>query len=134
MPCIKQTVRKHVALFALCPSLFLAAGNLRADSTVEDDTRASRGARWIESSERSVELGKATFGTCAGCHGQGATGMIGIGPRIASKSYLAAASDDFLIRTIKDGRLGTTMIAWGAALDETQQRDVLAYIRATFGK
>jgi mono/diheme cytochrome c family protein len=87
-------------------------------------------ARWVESSARSIELGRASFGTCMGCHGEDAAGRIGIGPRIASESYLAAASDDFLIRTIKNGRAGTTMVPWGAILSDVQIQAVVAYLRS----
>ena len=89
-------------------------------------------ARWVESSPRSIELGRASFGACMACHGQDAAGRIGIGPRIASKSYLAAASDDFLIRTIKNGRAGTTMIPWGAVLNDEQIQAVISYLRSLY--
>ncbi len=75
-------------------------------------------------------MGKATFGMCMGCHGENAAGRIGIGPRIASKTYLAAASDDFLARTIKQGRSGTTMIPWKSILNDQQVEAVVAYLRS----
>ena len=87
-------------------------------------------ARWVVSSARSIELGRANFGTCMGCHGQDAAGRAGIGPRIASKSYLAAATDDFLITTIKQGRSGTTMIAWASILSDEQIHAVVSYLRS----
>lgn len=130
MSSTQQIVQKCSELLALTTIIFLAAGSLRADLAPGDESANVKQARWVEPSERSVALGKATFGICAGCHGQGATGMIGIGPRIASESYLAAASDDFLIRTIEQGRLGTTMIPWGAILNDEQTQGLVTYLRS----
>lgn len=126
----QQIVRRVGELVAFTAIFLLAAGTLRADLAADGGPPNARQARWVESSERSVELGKATFGTCSGCHGQGAAGMIGIGPRIASESYLAAASDDFLIRTIKQGRIGTTMIPWGGILNDEQIQGLVTYLRS----
>lgn len=104
--------------------LWTMAGPAVADGATPTNTR------WVETSERNVELGKATFGMCMACHGEDAAGRIGIGPRIASKSYLAAASDDFLARTIKKGRSGTTMIPWEAVLNDEQVAGLIAYLRS----
>ena len=87
-------------------------------------------ARWVESSARNIELGRASYGTCMGCHGEKAAGRIGIGPRIASESYLAAASDAFLIQTIKNGRAGTTMVPWASILSDEQIQALVAYLRS----
>jgi cbb3-type cytochrome c oxidase subunit III len=67
-----------------------------------------------------------------GCHGPAAEGRIGIGPRIASESYLAAATDDFLKETIKKGRAGTTMIAWEPVLNDDQIHAVISYLRSLY--
>ncbi len=89
-----------------------------------------KNTRWVEVSASNIELGKATFGMCMGCHGVDAAGRVGIGPRIASKTYLAAASDDFLARTIKKGRSATTMIPWEKVLNDQQVEAVIAYLRS----
>ena len=91
-----------------CIPLLLWVAGAAAKPEVADGAPLEN-ARWVETSASSVELGKATFGLCMSCHGEDAAGRVGIGPRIASKTYLAAASDDFLARTIRDGRGGTTM-------------------------
>ncbi len=108
--------------------LVFAGSGFAVASAEEPDTAAA--SRWIESSEDLVARGRATFGTCVGCHGDDAAGRIGIGPRIASKTYLAAASDDFLVSTIKQGRAGTTMIPWNAILKDEQVEGVVAYLRS----
>ena len=86
--------------------------------------------RSVEVTPAKVAQGKALFGTCMGCHGEDASGRIGIGPRIASETYLAAASDEFLIKTITHGRAGTTMIPWGASLGPEKIESIVAYLRS----
>ena len=86
--------------------------------------------RSVEVSTRAVATGKVLFGTCAACHGREAQGRIGVGPRIASDSYLAAASDDFLLQTIREGREGTTMVAWKDRFNDSQIEGLVAYLRS----
>ena len=86
--------------------------------------------RTIEVTEEKVAEGKALFATCAGCHGQEATGMVGQGPRLNSETFLAAASDEFLKATITHGRAGTTMIAWGTTFQPPQIEALVAYLRS----
>ena len=87
-------------------------------------------ARTVEVSDQAVATGKALFATCAACHGKDAQGRIGVGPRIASESYLAAASDAFLLDTIREGREGTTMVAWKERFDDSQIEALVAYLRS----
>jgi len=117
---------ERASLLIGCIPLLLLALKATAEPAVKD---RPNNARWVEISERNVELGKATFRMCRACHGEKAAGRIGVGPRIASKTYLAAASDDFLARTIKNGRSATTMIAWGKILSDQQVEAVIAYLR-----
>lgn len=86
--------------------------------------------RRVEVTPELVAKGKALFGRCTGCHGKQGQGRIGIGPRINSQSFLAAATDDFLYHTIQRGRAGTTMIAWGEQLAPMEIRALVAYIRS----
>jgi cytochrome c oxidase cbb3-type subunit 3/ubiquinol-cytochrome c reductase cytochrome c subunit len=51
---------------------------------------------------------------CVVCHGMNGEGYkADQAPAIGHSDYLAAASDDYLFRTINDGRAATTMSAWG---------------------
>ena len=86
--------------------------------------------RWIEVSSETVAKGQALFGTCGACHSPDGTGRAGVGPRIASESYLAAASDDFLFQTIRSGRAGTTMVAWDERFEDEQIESIVAYLRS----
>ena len=86
--------------------------------------------RSVEVTPQAVATGKALFATCAACHGPDAQGRIGVGPRIASESYLAAASDAFLLHTIREGRAGTTMVAWKERFSDSQIEALVAYLRS----
>ena len=51
-------------------------------------------------------------------------------PSLVSKSFLEAASDEMLVKTISAGRKGTTMIAWNEDLEPKQIEAVVAYLRS----
>lgn len=74
--------------------------------------------------------GEDDFGYCSACHGDQAEGRVGLAPSLASKSFLEAASDEFLIKTIADGREGTTMMGWKEEFDARQMQGLVAYIRS----
>ena len=122
-------VVKRASLVLCCFALLLWVSGAAPDPAIADEG-PPKNTRWVEASAENIELGKATFGLCMACHGMDAAGRIGIGPRIASESYLAAASDDFLARTIKQGRSGTTMIPWKSVLNDQQVEAVVAYLRS----
>lgn len=86
--------------------------------------------RIYDTSAERVVMGQQTFAMCGGCHGPDGRGRIGMGPSLVSSSFLAAASDDFLTRTITKGRTGTTMIPWGAILNDEQVASVVVYLRS----
>lgn len=85
--------------------------------------------RTVEVTAEAAARGQASFAMCVGCHGAEADGRVGIAPRLASPSFLAAASDRMLFETIKNGRPGTTMVPWGAALKDPQIHDIIAWLR-----
>jgi len=85
--------------------------------------------------------GKTLFGTfCAACHGSHGEGRRYPGimpfPSVANPDFLAAASDDFLMATVKHGRPGRRMPAWGAkegGLRPEEVTNVVAYLREMGG-
>ncbi len=119
---------QRVLLIVCCIPVLLSSGAVAKPAV--SDGGPPKNTRWVEVSASNTELGKATFGMCMGCHGVDAAGRVGIGPRIASKTYLAAASDDFLAKTIKKGRSATTMIPWEKVLNDQQVEAVIAYLRS----
>jgi cytochrome c oxidase cbb3-type subunit 3 len=124
----RKIVQRRLRFLACVPLLLCASAG--AASAAASDESPPKNTRWVETSARNIELGKSTFGLCMGCHGEDGAGRIGIGPRIASKTYLAAASDDFLAETIKKGRSPTTMIPWENILSDQQVEAVIAYLRS----
>jgi len=86
--------------------------------------------RTVELSPTAVVRGKAVFGVCGGCHGMQGEGRTGMAPSLNSETFLAAASDEMLVRTISEGRAGTTMVPWGAAYDRATIDSIVAYMRS----
>lgn len=109
---------RTLALFAMImlPTAVAADGLYRADQSPGDAEQIARG--------------KASFAMCVGCHGPNGEGQVGVGPNINSTNYLATASNELLTRTITEGRVGTNMIAWGPALQESGIADVVAFLRS----
>jgi cbb3-type cytochrome c oxidase subunit III len=68
---------------------------------------------------------------CVGCHGMNGRG--GMAPEIGNPVFQQAASDEFIVRTIRNGRVGTAMPAFqrpeAAALSDQDLADILAYLR-----
>lgn len=75
---------------------------------IASQTWSQENMRSIENSPTSVAKGQALFSTCGACHGRQGEGRQGMGPRLNSDPFLAAASDDFLVRTIRQGRVADT--------------------------
>jgi len=105
-----------------------AAGDATARST-SPSTGVVQAVRTVQVTPEKAENGKAVFMGCVGCHGMSGEGSVGTGPRLNSSSFMAAAGDDFLIKTITDGRAGTTMIPWGASYSPEQIESIVAYLR-----
>ncbi len=84
--------------------------------------------RQISAADGVARYGRSLFRLrCASCHGQKGDG--GIGPSLASPSFLAIASDEFIAKAIVHGRANTAMPSW-RHLNAQQVSDLLAYIRS----
>lgn len=90
---------------------------------------ATPSQRTIETTQDKVAVGRTTFAGCAACHGPSGEGVPSLGPVLNSDSFLSAASDEFLVRTIAEGRAGTTMVAWGGTYSSEQIEAVVAFMR-----
>lgn len=81
---------------------------------------------------------------CAACHGdkgQGRGGPMGwftggggevsglIGNQLSGQNFLAMATDDYLRKSILEGRPGRPMIAWKGTLNDSQVNDIIAFLR-----
>jgi sulfur oxidation c-type cytochrome SoxX len=78
---------------------------------------------------------------CARCHGENGNGkgMIALyldpAPRDLTKaSFMNSKPEERFFKSIKEGVAGTSMPAWGRALNDEQVRGVLAYIAQNFVK
>lgn len=76
--------------------------------------------------------GALLFGrNCSGCHGP--TGRGGIAPEIGNPTFQEAATDEFIVTTIRNGRSGAAMPAFqrpgAAGLSDEALGDLLSFIR-----
>ena len=79
----------------------------------------------------SADLGERVFNIhCVQCHQAGATGQVGFAPSIRNRDFLAVASDEFIRRSIREGRPGTAMSARADLLDE-EVESLIAYLRSS---
>jgi len=75
----------------------------------------------------NIEKGSLIFHyQCSRCHSS--DGMGGIGPAILNRDFLDAVEDEFIIKTIKQGRSHTPMFR--VEQSDSELVDLLAYIRA----
>lgn len=86
---------------------------------------------WVEG---DAEEGKRFYSTaCASCHGERGEGKEG--PALNSRVFLDLATDTYLFKSIKDGRAGTSMPAFGTgsavqrALTDREIGSIVAYLR-----
>ncbi len=137
----KRAMGVGLTAFAVLALTLPACKGKKTESN-KNGTAAAKGVDWrvqgrvpkkmreVQNDPKLVAQGKALFGTCAGCHGATGAGTIGVGPKLNSKTFQAAASDDMLIRTIEKGRKGTTMVPFGANYKKEQIYALVAYIRS----
>lgn len=74
---------------------------------------------------------------CLSCHQADGKGLNGtIAANFVDDHAVLEKSDEVLLGSIANGMTGTigAMPAWGGALTQDQRREVLAYIRASYGK
>jgi mono/diheme cytochrome c family protein len=85
-----------------------------------------------------LEAGRAKFENfCAACHGPYGEGYSagGSGPGIGLPGFLEVASDDYILQTAKQGRVGTAMMPFVgsrglANLEESDIDDIIVYLRS----
>jgi mono/diheme cytochrome c family protein len=106
-------------------------------------------AFWPKDRIRAERFGEREFSTdgatlygsfCAACHGPAGEGMRYPGmpafPAIGNPDFLRLASDDFITETVRRGRSGRRMPAWGeseAGLRPGEIAEVVSYVRSLGG-
>jgi len=96
--------------------------------------QAEKGTQTVD-----LEAGKKTYSLyCAACHQNDGTGVTENGVRMAANYTLEngplTRSDEELLQIIQSGKTGDigSMPAWRGILSKNKQRDVLAFLRASF--
>jgi cytochrome c oxidase cbb3-type subunit 3 len=88
--------------------------------------------RWVKGNARTGRL--LYSANCAGCHGKNGEGAEG--PALNNEVLLGAASDRFLVETIKLGRRGTAMAGFmqptpvRSALSDSEIEAIVEFIRS----
>lgn len=83
--------------------------------------------RWVKAD--TTAGARLYAASCASCHGENGEGREG--PALANARFLATATDTFLVETIRRGRRGTSMPAFGAPSPQHQlldDRDIAAIV------
>jgi mono/diheme cytochrome c family protein len=92
-------------------------------------------ARWVAAD--AAEGGRLFARACETCHGRAGVG--GEGPMLANPVLLGAATDTYLVETIRRGRRGTTMEGFATpsptrpALADSEIEAIVAYLRTLQG-
>lgn len=82
------------------------------------------------SSGKDPHLGRKIFeANCAVCHQKSGEGKIGLAPSIRNRDFLAIASNDFIKTTIREGRLGTSMIP-RPDISDNDINHIIAFLRS----
>lgn len=119
------------ALLAIGAVFLTACPDEEEAAPSEPPGPATPGAmRSVEVTDAKAAAGAEIYTVCAACHGEDRGGKVGQGPALDSESFLSAASDDFLIRTITYGRPGTTMVPWEGTYSTEQIESLVAYLRS----
>ena len=122
------------------PSWEAQAGGLQSEeiAAVQDFLRIGSPAPPSAAALPGVTRGDAArggalfHGNCAGCHGH--MGRGGLAPEIGNPTFCLAASDEFIVTTIRNGRKGAAMPSFQrpgeTGLGDNEIGGLLAYIRS----
>jgi mono/diheme cytochrome c family protein len=80
-------------------------------------------------SAKILEGEKIINRSCIYCHQEDAIGKPGVAPSLTNKEFLSIASDEFIISTIREGRVGTGMPPF-KHLGKDKINSILAYLRS----
>ena len=126
---ILQTVKHGRAGTSMRP--FVGARGLAnlAESDVHD-VNAHLRSHDVAASTQVVVDGEASFNrNCAVCHQPGGAGQAGLAPSIGNGDFLALASDNFIVKTVRTGRVGTAMAA-RQDLTDRELSAIITYLRS----
>ena len=132
---VRKTMRIHqpqslfIAL-ALATLGFSSAHGCSPSGAIDPDLTVS-----VDGVETHVAPGAPIYRQrCIGCHQMDGGGVGGtLAADFTSAGGVLTKSDSELLSSIRDGVSGTSMIGWSDQLSFEEQRQVLAYIRWSFG-
>jgi len=115
----KQTDKEALMPTTQTPLLALAA----ALALVAGTAQAAAEAALVKKGEQLYNQ------NCSVCHQADAIGKPGFAPSLSNPELLSAASDKFLMATVRDGRTGTGMPPFGH-LGRENVRAIIAFLRS----
>ncbi len=112
-----------------------AAAEEAAPATAEEAAPAAAAGDADTSLPGDPAAGEKHYTTyCIACHQADGTGMGGaLAADFVNDKTRLAKGNDVLLKSIAEGVPGTAMTPWAASLDEQARKDVLSYVRKTFG-
>lgn len=118
--------QKKAMMLLVTSTLWLSA--FAGIAQAEEPTSGNAVAK-ISSAES--QHGKMLFKeNCEVCHQEEGKGKPGVAPSLTNKELLTAASDRFLLDTIRDGRSPTAMPAFGEMLKPAEMHAIISYLRS----
>lgn len=107
-----------------------ASGASRSAPALPPGTENTRGSVALVSVKGSATKGEEIYNNfCIACHQAGGEGKVGFAPFIRNPHFLALTTDDFLRKSIVNGRPGTAMTPW-AHLKPVEIESLVAYLRS----
>jgi putative membrane protein len=134
---VPRLVRLHwLELGTIFPVVLAATLMARGVGTVSKAADSSGKPAVVAANAGDAKRGEAVYrSACISCHqadGRGAEGRLAAD--FTTDRARLAKSDDALVASILNGVPGTAMVPFAGRLSESDARDVVAYLRATFEK
>ncbi|MEE2658498.1 MAG: c-type cytochrome [Candidatus Latescibacterota bacterium] len=130
---IRETVRRGrvgTAMRSFTGSLGLA--NL-SDQDIQDIIVFLRTQDPANEPGFATEIGRQAYdNNCAACHQKDGAGLVGVAPSLRSQEFLALATDEFIRKTVRWGRPGTTMVPRHGVTD-WELDGIVSYLRSLPG-
>jgi mono/diheme cytochrome c family protein len=127
------TIQSRYALILLCLGIFIAACSQEGkDSTTKPAAKAAATPvpEVVKIDPALAGEGKTLYDqNCSVCHQPDAIGKPGFAPSLTNQEFLRAASDTFILGTVRDGREGTGMPPF-AHLGRKDIEAIVAFLRS----
>ena len=112
---------------------YLESGSGGRREPAKTPSTSDRAVAGLESRQILLQGEMAFIRNCGMCHGFEAVGKVGIAPSLSNPDFLALASDSFIRKTVREGRLGTAM-APRRDISNDDLTKIIAYLRSLPGR